>query len=141
MPKSNPVSNPPSPAEDAVERVARAICINHGADPDGRSPQRRFIEEIDGVPTMLTDHMGQLWKMYVSDARVAIEAMAPAAAGWDEAMTAALRQVDGALALLRFAHAEANAAQRVKWDCALDIVRDLQDSIRALRPTRKMNDE
>ena len=58
-----------------IERVARALAIAHGTDPDAGSAQVRHVVEIDGQSHILTDHMGPLWRMYKTDARAAIAAM------------------------------------------------------------------
>ena len=61
--------------DSLVERVARALAINHGVDPDEEGPGRRHVAERDGIPSILMDHAGPLWEMWVSDARVSIAAM------------------------------------------------------------------
>lgn len=61
--------------EAEIEAVARAICANHGTDPDREGPGQRHVVEIEGVTSIITDHMGPLWTMYKSDARAAIAAM------------------------------------------------------------------
>ena len=60
---------------DMVERVARALAINHGVDPDEEGPGRRHVAERDGIPSILMDHAGPLWEMWMSDARAAMAAM------------------------------------------------------------------
>jgi len=51
-------ADPREPTSEAVERVARALCITDGTDPD----------QLNGV-------VGVAWKLYVEDARVAIGAI------------------------------------------------------------------
>lgn len=58
-----------------VERMARAIAANHGVDPDMLGPGQRHVADIDGIPTIVSDHRGPLWKMWVSDAIAALRAM------------------------------------------------------------------
>lgn len=60
---------------EMVERVARAIAARHGTDPDQEGPGQRHVIDVDGVPTIITDHIGPLWKMWIPDARAAIKAM------------------------------------------------------------------
>lgn len=66
---------------EMVERVARAIAVNHGVDPDQEGPGTRHAVEEGGVTRILTAHMGPLWKMWIPDARAAIEAMFSAKPG------------------------------------------------------------
>jgi len=56
-----------------IERAALAIAVTHGADPDGRGPERRHVVEGEGgITQIITDHMGPLWKMWETDARAAL---------------------------------------------------------------------
>lgn len=57
------------------ERVARALAMERGIDPDALGPGRRHVIKADGIDKIVSDHRGPLWMMYISDARVAIRAM------------------------------------------------------------------
>ena len=61
--------------EQIIEVMARAVCVEHGADPDGRSREQRHAVKIDGVSTIISDHMGPLWKLYANDASAALTAL------------------------------------------------------------------
>ena len=56
---------------DLVERVARALCVEDGKDPDGdiRVRSDRPMLLIPDLPDP------ENWKLYIKKARVAIEAM------------------------------------------------------------------
>ena len=60
---------------EMIERVARVLAINHGTNPDEEGPGLRHVVERDRVATILMDHTGPLWKMWIPDARTAIAAM------------------------------------------------------------------
>jgi hypothetical protein len=59
---------------DPIERVARALAINHAIDPDEQGPAETHMTKIDGVPTIISDHRGPLWELWCGDSEVAIEA-------------------------------------------------------------------
>lgn len=58
-----------------VEKVARAICVAHGVDPDSHGPERRHVVEKDGLPTIMTDHLGPLWRLWSLEALAALTAL------------------------------------------------------------------
>lgn len=77
---------------EMVERTARAIAVQHGTDPDGRSRQRRFIEKnAEGVDQIITDHMGPLWTLWKADARAALLAALDLTPAERDAIAEALR--------------------------------------------------
>lgn len=69
--------------DDAVERVARAICtaMDDGADPD-------II-----VPALTGEGRVPIWEIYIPEARAAIAAVPPSA--WEKELEEALRIIAG----------------------------------------------
>lgn len=55
---------PDEPSEDEVERVARALCVSHGQNPDAR------IEHVGAV-----DNYTRMWEAHKTHARAAIAAL------------------------------------------------------------------
>lgn len=76
----------------ALAAAARAICINHGVDPDIEGPGQRHAVEVDGVTTIVTDHIGPLWRMWLDDAKVAIRAYLAAAPSKDQVSMGAMTE-------------------------------------------------
>ena len=77
-----------SETPDMVERVARALCIHGGFDPDSLEPGDAY--GIDGtMPNGDPAHL--FWRQFEAEARAAIEAMremtdAMVAAAWESRM-------------------------------------------------------
>lgn len=58
---------------DLIEKIARAIAVNHGVDPDEEGPgQRHAVEGDNGMATIVVDHMGPLWQLWIGDAEAAL---------------------------------------------------------------------
>lgn len=57
-----------------IERAARAICREHGVDPDhvNADPRSHAIPRQDGVMSIVSDHRGPIWTMWTDDARAAL---------------------------------------------------------------------
>ena len=62
----------------AREVIARAICCQHGTSPDETGPQQRHAILQDGIDTIISDHMGPLWTMWLDDADAALVALTDA---------------------------------------------------------------
>ncbi len=67
-------------SDTTVERAARAMCIEHGVVfPDDEGPG--FVHSVpdrgDGIPGIIRDHHGPMWKMFVADAKAALAAALP----------------------------------------------------------------
>lgn len=62
-----------------IEAAARAIAVQHGVDPDQEGPAvvHAVEDRGDGIPALISDHRGPLWRMWVDDAKAAIEAAFP----------------------------------------------------------------
>lgn len=64
--------------EALVERAARKIAIHQGVDPDQLGPGERHVADVDGIPTIISDHRGPLWRMWIPQAQIALAEVWPA---------------------------------------------------------------
>jgi len=55
--------------------MARAIAVQHGADPDYSIPAQRNVIESNGVTTIAMSHVGPLWRLWIDDATAALKAI------------------------------------------------------------------
>lgn len=60
---------------DMVERVARAIAVEHECDPDNPIPVRNHIADSEGISTITGGQTYPQWRIFEADARAAINAM------------------------------------------------------------------
>ncbi|MBB4369126.1 hypothetical protein GGD63_001914 [Bradyrhizobium sp. cir1] len=68
-------------SDDRIERVARAMCMADGKDPDRQEPTGRMETVREGSAHVLREATESAWRKYENEARRFVAALDAANAG------------------------------------------------------------